>query len=171
MLLTWWSEGTLSFNWQSRAMFPSIQFSNSPHKETVMRPSRVKPTLSHAAVRQHFSLSLPKSDLEKCWTPITSPSFQENSGSRGSLQKPMLGQSMLYVPQLSGERMKLWHLWYWMHFEIYRWICAVWIILFLPQREKCLSGIRARKMHKDRRRYNSIPQIQTIDTLFWFKTL
>lgn len=171
MLLTWWSEGALSFSWQSRVMLPSIQFSNSLHKETVIRSSRIKPTLSHVAVRQHFSLSLLMSDLERCWTPMIPLSFQENSSSWRSLKKPMLGQSMLYVPQLSGERIKLLPPWG-MHFDIYRFIYAVWIILlFLLQKERCLSGIRARKTHKDRRRYNSFPQIQVINTLFYFKTV
>lgn len=122
-------------------------------------------------MRQHFSLSLPKSDLERCWIPITPPSFQENSGSWGCLKKPVLGQSMLCVSQLSAESMKLLPPWG-MHFDIYRWICALWIILlFLLQRETCLSGIIARKMHKGRRRCNSFPQIQVMNTLFSFKTV
>lgn len=58
------------------------------------------------------------------------------------------------------------------HFDIYRWMCAVWIILlFLLQRETCVSDIRIRKMQKDRRKCNIFLQTWVVKSLFILKLL
>lgn len=90
-----------------------------------------------------------------CWEVLSPNNFSEFSREQWFLRSSEKAHASPVsalpnsIIRAKNEALTPWGI----HFDIYRWMCAVWIILlFLLQRETCASDTEVRKMQKNRRR-------------------